>query len=162
MDTEAWFEDALAREEARWRAGDFRGLVMAFMLMFENGRPLPEWLGKAVATELSGIYTGNGARKKGGMKPALAAFHNQRHVVRWSLARRALAGRSSVAGKEKAWLKLAGYADNQDGAFQWASDQLKGAPARGSRGAIETSYKLVNDAIAEGNGALYGIVEEAG
>ena len=140
MDEERWFEEALAREEARWRAGDFRGLVIAFMLYFENGRPLPQWVGEAVKAHIGAIHTGGGgALKKGEMTPALDAFHNLKKVVRWSLAKTALAGRSSVAGKDKGWLKLAGYEDNKQGAFTWASERLQGAPAQGSPAAVEAS-----------------------
>jgi hypothetical protein len=79
--------DELVRREKAWLAGDYRAMVLAFMLCTDNDRPLPKWVADAVMEHLEAGYFGRKAAVGRGRKGNPAAWERDNTFPRHSLER---------------------------------------------------------------------------
>jgi hypothetical protein len=124
-----------------FEAGDFMALHEAFLRFAAHDLPLPEWvlLGVNGALEHAWVRNaGSKGQKSGGYKSRTASylFHAFRHDV----AARHLAARGSEGGPR-----------TREEAFEQARDELAADEElrryRGSAGAIEKSYNLIQGVL---------------
>jgi hypothetical protein len=143
--------DELVRREEEWLAGDYRAMVMAFMLCADNGRPLPRWVADAVMEHLEAGYFGKKAAVGRGRKgnPAARERDNTFHATRWNAAR-TWYGMKDI-------LRRHGHPATWEGAFAMASETLEKSPAHATAAEIKKSFNLVQKAIRDGRGLEYGI-----
>jgi hypothetical protein len=140
----------VAQCEKAWRAGRADALAEAFVLCAGNDFPFPMWLFEAVLAILDAEHA-KGKRGRAAARTAAADEMNDLHRTRWLFASIHLDWRKTYARH--------GRKVTREGAFELASHDLRGTPAQGAPGAIERSYNIVETAIREGRGHLFGIRE---
>jgi hypothetical protein len=141
---DAYFERAIGAYEHAWHSGYEPALNDAIQLCREHERPLPTWLNDAVVAEKT---------RRRGRQASAAGEERDRYVHwrRWDLACAALDARE--------YLPSVGFPSTRDGAFAWASTQLRGTAAQGGPDSVERSYKKVCRAIKKGEGAKFVVTK---
>jgi hypothetical protein len=146
------FKSTMAQLETIWRAGSPLALSDAINFCREHHCVVwPHWITEALAADHQAQIAGQ-ARSKRGRQASVGGHERDRHkhVLRWHNAKIALACRERLVAD--------GFPPTRDGAFQWVSQLLRGTVASGENDAVERSYKKVEKAIRDGNGARFGIV----
>src|SRR5829696_5885140 len=150
-----FFKRKIAAFEEIWRAGSPLAplALSAVNLCNEFGcRVWPEWVTAALA-EVNRADIAGRKKTRRGRQATVARYEQERniHLRRWRFASIALANRHQLPAD--------GFPATREGAWEWASLKLRGAVGKGEPGSIERSYKLIEKAIRNGKGALYGVVD---
>lgn len=82
---------------------------------------------------------------------------DDKHRMRWSIARFMLGGNVATDPAEMKCVRRSMGFKNKDGAFMAASDMLIGTNAQGEPDAIRNSYELVENEIRMGNAARFSL-----
>lgn len=129
-------EDRVERLKADWQAGYFPAVIEAFQWCTLNDLPLPAWLADAVRPALLHSMRTAGAEGRGKTGGFLArARRREIDRTRWAAADFALVNRRLLP----CW----DYPPTSEGAFDYASQELRGTAAQGSAGAVKASYERV-------------------
>jgi hypothetical protein len=147
----ASLEETLRALERAWReGGNLDALRMAVDFCRMATRPLPAWASEAVCSLLGELYM---KRRSG--RPGGAAFlrKNLKHVSRWYLVNvqrdKPKDKFQKDAKREKTWLAIYEYVAERE------SIESGGKPI--TPDAVKKSYMLIEKAVRDGKGAVYGL-----
>lgn len=176
---EQFYEQEIERCRRAYEAGHFPSLLEAAQLCIDNEHPLPLWAGRKLLEIANDAYNGNrrgplADKGKRGRAASLkwTATEAKKKMMQHDRARHCLAmldekktqlraltrAQKDALRKDKRRARLllldGSHPMNVQGAFEWASKQLRGTPFQASPKVIKVAYRAVERAIKSGEDAL--------